>query len=146
MKRIYVIILSLLMLVPVVSGWHSHTHWLYMFTHVNVCHWLANAFFAILSYRLMSPKLLFIAYVFSVICSFVIPLNIPVEGFSVILFFLSGMVCAYTLKGLVYTMLFVAIGFFLPYIAASYHLFMFISGLSIGLSVKLYAAYKTYTR
>lgn len=144
-------VLVMLLLLPLASAMAVSpessclTHFIYMFAHANIIHWLFNAFSLIVLNRVVNVHRCIAAYLASVIISFLpyIQPSHPVVGMSVIIFFFTGFITSCLLRyyrnrhlrisSSYKTMIFqialiLALGFVIPNMAASYHLLAFISG------------------
>ncbi len=154
MNRLYIItasVLALLLLIPFASSMavspasSCYTHFIYMFAHANIIHWLLNAFSLIVLNRVVNVHRCIAAYLASVIISFLpyIQPSHPVVGMSGIIFFFTGFITSCLLRyyrnrhlrmsSSYKTMIFqialvLALGFVIPNMAASYHLLAFVSG------------------
>ena len=111
-----------------------YTHFIYMFAHANLLHWLVNSWAMLFIHRLFTPMRLTAAYLTAVAISFVTWHTTPTLGFSVILFFFIGYILypCWRRKNntiLAQTALFIGIGFLLPSMAASYHLLALVAGI-----------------
>ncbi|MBR5689820.1 MAG: hypothetical protein IKX17_05190 [Prevotella sp.] len=120
-----------------------YTHFIYMFAHANVFHWLLNAAALVILHKILSLPRVATAYITAVAISFlncqlsIINYQLSIRpqavlGFSVILYFLVGTIIRNAWKHdktiFWQTILFLTIGFFLPNIAATYHLLPFLAG------------------
>lgn len=111
-----------------------YTHFIYMFAHANPLHWLVNSWAMLFMHRLFTPMRLTAAYLTAVAISFFTWHDTTTLGFSVILFFFIGYILYPCWKCrnnsvLAQTALFIGIGFFLPSMAASYHLLAMLAGI-----------------
>ena len=110
----------------------AYTHYIYMFAHAGRLHWALNGFAWALLWKIITPARTLVAYLFSVLVSFLLPTigaATNVIGWSVIIFWywgflLPGMVKERRLRFLAL----VAISFFIPGIAASWHFAMLLAG------------------
>lgn len=118
----------------------AYTHYIYMFAHANILHWAFNTWAMLVLHRLFTPLRMLTAYSSAVIISFLatdgipfISATMPVLGFSVVLCFFIGYIllpCRRHNRTAYYqSLLFLLIGFFIPNMAASYHLMAVIVGL-----------------
>ena len=123
-----------------------YTHFIYMFAHANILHWLFNAWGLLIMHKLFTPSRCITAYLIAIAISFLpsspfTPLNPHPPstgglggslGFSVILFFFIGYLIFFFRKrnktAFLQVILFIIIGFFIPNMAATYHLLAFLSG------------------
>ena len=141
MRKIYIIIcfdVLLLGLIPFASKMavykHSpiYTHFIYMFAHANIIHWAVNAWCILVMNNLFTNKRLLVSYIFAIVLSFLYQPKLPVLGMSIIISFFIGFMTFWLYKKhrLVFwqTLILMSIGFFIPNIAALYHLFAFLFG------------------
>lgn len=129
------IILLLLPLIPfrdafaLSLGSSLLSHLSYPLAHASFLHWFFNAFGWMFLWRIASPFRLAVAYAAAVIMGYVLPclcpssVSVPVLGFSVIIFFFSGMILPLlrTSARIRFVLLLFA-SFFLPGIAFMFHL------------------------
>ena len=160
MKRLYLTLASIAVmafLIPM-APWlavsqqsPAYTHFVYMFGHANILHWLINAWALITVHNLLRPHRVITAYTLSVLIT-ILPSHFtlhlspftlhpspftlhpsPLIGSSVITVFFFGFYapCLFRKDRLASFMMLaiLLIGFFIPGIAALPHLVMFILGL-----------------
>ena len=138
-----------------------YTHFIYMFAHANILHWLFNAWGLLIMHKLFTLPRCITAYLIAIAISFLpspsllgrvgerlshlssfifhLSSSSPLLGgprgalgFSVILFFFIGYLIFFFRKrnktAFLQVILFIIIGFFIPNMAATYHLLAFLSG------------------
>lgn len=141
MKSLYITITFCFLLLPLIIVKEKfacsvseplYTHFVYMFAHASLIHWLCNSWSLLVFHNLFRPSRLCAAYILSVLVSF-IPLSAkPVIGLSVIVCFFLGFAARYLYHrnrlGMVLTLVILILSCFLPEIAALYHITMFILG------------------
>ena len=122
-----------------------YQNFIYMFAHANVFHLLCNIFALYVLLRKTKfgrqVMLLSIGYCIAVMSSFIIPISIPVVGFSSVIFALMGLLLRWW-KYMALILLQIALTMFFPNIAWLLHLVCFLLGLSINILVTVY--YKRY--
>lgn len=121
-----------------------YTHIIYMYAHANILHWSINTCSIFFLYRIISPLRFLAAWLASILISF-IPSEKPVVGLSVIIFFFTGIIMSRLFRYyrnskryrcfpgeqktmIIQTIIILIIGFFIPNMAASFHLAAFIAG------------------
>jgi hypothetical protein len=107
----------------------SGSHWLYMFGHAGWLHYLLNGIAWAFLWKVITPARTLVAWMFAVGISFFIPSGSPVIGWSVIIYYYTGL-CLSSMDGGRRNRLFAitALGFFLPHIAGGYHAAMLAAG------------------
>lgn len=108
----------------------SGSHWLYMFGHSGWLHYLLNGMAWAFLWKVITPARTLVAWMFAVGISFFIPSGSPVIGWSVIIYYYTGL-CLSSMDGGRRNRLFAitALGFFLPHnIAGGYHAAMLAAG------------------
>jgi hypothetical protein len=110
-----------------------YTHFVYMFGHANVFHWLINAWSLVVLHNLLRPSRCITAYFLAVLISF-LPGTQSLIGSSVFVTFLMGFLTpvlwvkhrlsAWLIIGIIF------VGFLIPGVAALPHLLMFLSGVA----------------
>lgn len=163
MKRLYITlaaVIGMALLIPIapylaVSADSSlYTHFTYQFAHANILHWIVNGWALLILHNLLRPLRLIIAYLLSVIITF-IPATTPPEpsggmlGSSVITCFFFGFIAPYFWrKGERLTacmmLALIIIGFFIHGIAAWPHLLMFLSGIVWFFPERLYRSFTSF--
>ncbi len=140
MKRLYYLILVSLSLLPLVAyrqdmsvsnGTPFYTHFVYMFAHANIFHWMCNTWSMMLLVNVVRWYRVVAAYILAVIISFIgfIVSSTPVLGASTIVAFFVGYVAQYywshnrtaffcNLAAIILTL-------FIPQFAGACHLAMF---------------------
>ena len=125
-----------------------YTHFVYMFGHANILHWLINSWALLIYHNLLRPGRLAVAYTMAVLITFLPPVGsgeMPLIGASVITCFLFGFCLQYLFyKDRLSALMMVAlilIGFFLPGIAALPHLLMFLCGAAWYVIERLYYSF-----
>lgn len=126
---------------PVDGG--SLQHFVYMFGHATVLHWVVNAWALLVLHNLFRPSRLLVAYVIAVLISFLptfvlyaaTPLQLmkPILGASVITCFFFGMLTTHLWRqgermSACMMAALITIAFFIPGIAAMPHLMTFLAG------------------
>lgn len=153
MKRLYLTLASIAImavLIPlapfmaVSQQSPAYTHFVYMFGHANILHWLINAWALVTIHNLLRPHRLIIAYTLSILITIlpspftILPSHFtlhpsPLIGSSVLTVFFFGFYspCLFRRDKLASLMIvaLIIIGFFIPGIAALPHLVMFLFGL-----------------
>lgn len=108
-------------------------HLFYPLAHASLIHWAFNAYAILTLHAAASPRSLTTAYVLAVILAAVLPPDTPTLGLSVISFFLIGTIltrlCRLRPLTFIQLIIFVAVSFFIPGIAALYHAVMLALGL-----------------
>ena len=158
MKQLYLILSSLLLmaiLIPFHKSMAVHpdaplfTHFVYMAGHANILHWLINAWALFVLHNLFTMARWVMAYICAVVLSFCYYPELPVLGASVFVSFFSGFMLIWLRKRhrLIFWQLLalIRIGFFIPHIAAMYHLAMLLAGLLFNRIEWLIADYKYFT-
>lgn len=157
MKRFSSILIFLLILLPAIPlapffavspTTPSYTHFIYMFAHANIFHWLFNAWGILIFHRIYNTTRCIAAYLTAVITSYILtppstflppPSSLhlqpsPVIGLSVITCFFVGFLGQYFYQrnttALYQAAIFITIGFFIPNMAATYHLVAFLAGMA----------------
>ena len=109
-----------------------YRHMLYIFAHASIIHWLCNSWSLLVFHNLFRPSRLIVAYVLSVLVSFLPLSKLPVLGLSVVVCFFFGFAARYLyLKnrlGMFLTLALLVGSCFLPGFAGLYHIIMFIFG------------------
>ncbi len=107
-------------------------HLVYMFSHASFFHWLCNSWSLLVFHNIFRPSRLIVAYVLSVLVSFLPLSNLPVLGMSVVVCFFIGFAARYLYRknrlGLSLTLAILVGSCFLPGFAGLYHIIMFICG------------------
>lgn len=141
------LLLPLSPLLAVSASSPLYTHFLYMFAHAGILHAVLNAWAIVMLHNIYSIKRLVAAYTAAVAISF-IPLEKPVTGFSVIIFFFIGFIIRHLRRvnplACWQSVAFLIIGFFLPQTAASYHLMAFIAGIAFFHIESLITSYRNF--
>jgi len=129
---------ALLLLLPlsqhmaVGSDTPIYTHYIYMFAHAGWLHWALNGFAWALLWKIITPARTLVAYLFSVLVSFLLPgigAATNVIGWSVIIFWYWGFLLPGMMKERRLRFLALVAGsFFIPGIAASWHFAMLVAG------------------
>jgi len=158
MKQLYYTLLPLVLMLPIIPL-HSlmavspdspgYTHFVYMFGHASLLHWLVNAWALFVLHNLYTVSRWIVAYLCAVVLSFVYYPSLPVLGASVFVSFFSGFMIFWLWHKhrLVFwqLLLLIAIGFLIPHIAAMYHLVMLVAGMAYNRIEWLIADYKYHT-
>lgn len=109
------------------------THILYIFAHASILHCIINTWCLLCLSAVITPLRFSLALFFAIAISFTPLVTAPTVGFSVILFFFYGylarLMYARRALGLVFLIAFLALGLFLPWIAAGLHIAMFLLGI-----------------
>lgn len=109
-----------------------YRHMLYIFAHASIIHWLCNSWSLLVFHNLFRPSRLIVAYVLSVIVSFLPLSKLPVLGLSVVVCFFLGFAARYLYLenrlGMFLTLALLVGSCFLPGFAGLYHIIMFIFG------------------
>jgi len=148
MSRLYLVLAFCLLmatLIPLASvmavspSTPTYTHFVYMFGHANILHWLINAWSFLVLHNVLRWYRLLTAYLLSVTLSFLIShfscssSAAPTIGASVLTCFFFGFIAPWLWQrqkvAVLMMLLLILAGFFLSGFAAGYHLIMFISGL-----------------
>lgn len=159
MKHPFSYILPILLLLPLIPL-HSrmavspdsalYTHFVYMAGHANIIHWLINGWTLFVLHNLYTVSRLIVAYILSVALSFVYYPDRPALGASVIVAFFTGfmLIWLYQRRRLVFwqLMILIVVGFFIPHVAAMYHLVMMAAGLIYNRLEWLAADYRYFTK
>lgn len=104
-------------------------HWIYMFGHAGWLHYLLNGLGWLMMWKIATPARTLTAYLLGVVAVYVLPLPEAVLGWSAILYYYLGLCLAYMPPGRRSRVLaLTCIGFLIPHIAASIHLFMLAAG------------------
>ncbi len=144
MKKLYLTIISsalLLCLIPLRASMACSTssplftHFVYMFTHASILHWICNAWSLLVFHNLFSIPRLLVAYVLAVGLSF-IPLwglqRGGVLGMSVFVCFFLGLAARWLFinnrPALLLSIVLLVLSCFLPGFAGAFHLIMFALG------------------
>lgn len=143
MKQIITTVLPLLLMLSLVplhermavsSSSPFYTHFIYMFGHAGLLHWIINAYALFVMHNLCHPSRLAVAWAAAVILSFIYLPQLPVIGASVFVTFFLGFMSLrlWQRQRLLFWMslLLVSVGFLMPNIAALYHLAMMAAGLA----------------
>lgn len=142
-----ILLLPLSPLLAVSASSPLYTHFLYMFAHAGILHAVLNAWAFVMLHNIYSIKRLVAAYTAAVAISF-IPLDKPVTGFSVIIFFFIGFIIRHLRRksplAFWQSIAFLGIGFFLPRTAASYHLMAFFAGVAFFHIESLITSYRNF--
>lgn len=108
-----------------------YTHFVYMFAHANILHWLINAWAIMALHRIISARMAVIAYTTAVVLSFFT--SQLTVGASAMIFFVFGCLTPTLLTHnrvfLLQIAVFLILAFFLPNIAAGIHLTAYIVGI-----------------
>lgn len=111
----------------------AYTHFVYMFGHANVIHWLINSVSLVLLTNLISLPRMVTAYVSAVAVSFLLYDDMAVIGASVFVCWLVGFMSLWlwNKRRMAFWQMAAAtvIMFFIPGIAAMHHLAMMAAGL-----------------
>ena len=67
-----------------------YRHMLYIFAHASIIHWLCNSWSLLVFHNLFRPSRLIVAYVLSVLVSFLPLSKLPILGLSVVVCFFLG--------------------------------------------------------
>lgn len=142
LQLIFTVCLSLLMLflLPYAPAMAVHpndtallTHILYIFAHASILHCILNTWCLLCLSAVITTLRFSLALFFAIAISFTPLVTAPTVGFSVILFFFYGylarLMYARRALGLVFLIAFLALGLFLPWIAAGLHIAMFLLGI-----------------
>lgn len=151
MKRLYITLAACILMAflipfapvlalrPVCGGISVTSHFLYMFAHASLLHWLVNTWSFLVLHNVLRWYRLLVAYLLAVAISFV-PATVPagspagVIGASVITTFFFGFIAPYYWhrnKSIPLMMAaLIVIGCFLPNIAAAFHAVPFIVGIA----------------
>lgn len=109
-----------------------YRHMLYIFAHASIIHWLCNSWSLLVFHNLFRPSRLIVAYVLSVLVSFLPLSKLPVLGLSVVVCFFLGFAARYLYiknrLGMFLTLALLVGSCFLPGFAGLYHIIMFIFG------------------
>ena len=102
----------------------TYTHLIYMFAHANILHWAINAYALIVMHKFCTPAALTAAYICAVAISFLPIYTQPTLGMSVMIYFLIAKIITQRKnKAIILPIaIFIVAGFFLPNIAAAFHL------------------------
>ncbi len=116
-----------------------YTHFLYVFTHANILHWLINAWAIMALHRIVSVRMAAVAYSTAVILSFFTDQS--TVGASAMIFFVFGCLTPTLLTHkrvfLLQIAIFLVLAFFLPNIAAGIHLAAYIVGIVYIVACKM---------
>lgn len=108
------------------------THFVYMFAHANVLHWACNAWSVLALHNTLRWYRVSLAYVLAVLLSFLLPLQMPVIGASVIVCFFIGFIAKYlyckSRRAFYMTIALIVLSCLLPGYAGVYHVVMFAFG------------------
>ena len=159
MKRLYAVTLAVIImafLIPLapymaISGDSPYyTHFVYMFGHANILHWLINGWALLVLHNLFRPYRLFIAYILSALMTFspLISHTSPLVGSSVLTCFFFGFMLPWLyykskVSAFMMTAL-ILVGFFIPGIAALPHLIMFVSGFCWCFVERIYHSFTNF--
>lgn len=110
-----------------------YTHFVYMFGHANVFHWIVNSLSLVLLTNLVSLPRMVAAYASAVAVSFLVYDDMPVVGASVLVCWLVGFMSLWLWnkrrRAFWQIAIVTVIMFFVPGIAAMHHLAMMAAGL-----------------
>ena len=142
MRTLYLTIIFVALMALAIPLHHSlavsassplYTHFVYMFGHAGFIHWAVNSWCLVMLHHHFRAIRIVLAWLASVILSFIYYPSLPVLGASVLISFFMGITAPwlYTYKRLAFLqMLFIlAIGCFIPHIAGVYHLVLFTLGI-----------------
>lgn len=108
------------------------THFTYLFFHGDIIHLLCNSYalWFCLDKKRFSPKIIIPVYLITVAASFIISSPIPIIGISGAIFSIIGINLSAipTKTNIIYTIIILATGFFVPHISGLTHLVCFIMG------------------
>lgn len=112
-----------------------YTHFVYMFGHATVLHWLCNSWSLLVLHNLFRPSRLIVSYILSVAVSFLPSLGglgAGLIGISVIVCFFIGFMSRYLYRknrsAFIMTAALLFLSCFLPGFAGYYHIIMFTLG------------------
>lgn len=109
-----------------------YTHFVFMVGHAGWIHWACNSWSLIVLHNIIKWYRLLVAYICSVMLSFILVLDKPVIGASVIVTFLMGMLARqlYIKSKLSFylTVSLLVFSCFLPGFAGIYHIILFLLG------------------
>ena len=148
MTKLYITLIAAALLLPgiplaplvaVSEASPLYTHFVYMFGHANLLHWVINAWALLMLHNILHPSRLVVAYMLAVMITG-IPYVVPdvtsgsqgLVGLSVINCFFFGFILPHTIRtdklsALMMTAL-MLVGFFIPGIAALPHVIMYVCG------------------
>lgn len=110
-----------------------YVHLLYMFAHASLLHLLVNTWCMVTLINVLTPSRFLAAYLSAFWLSYIVPVHLPVLGFSVIIFWYYGFISQHLWRHNRFTLLsfipIVLIGFFFPHIASGFHLLAFLAGM-----------------
>lgn len=118
----------------------------YVFLHENYLHLAVNVYCLYYLRSFLHFEYLAPAYITAVLLHVVLPCDLPVIGFSVVLFFFTGILAAHRYKVLFYALPFIAISFFCPHIAALFHVLSCLTGMGFERCRMLYIKYGTFRK
>lgn len=141
MKSLYITFLFSLLILPLILLKGSfaclpvsplYRHILYIFSHASIIHWLCNSWSLLVFHNLFRTSRLIVAYVLSVLVSFLPLSKLPVLGLSVVVCFFLGFAARYLYSknrlGMFLTLALLVGSCFLPGFAGLYHIVMFLLG------------------
>lgn len=141
MNTLYITFAFALLLLPLIllkgsfaclPGSPLYRHLIYLFSHASFIHWLCNSWSLLVFHNLFRPSRLIVAYVLSVLVSFLPLSKLPVLGMSVVVCFFFGLAARYIYgknrRGLVLSLALLVGSCFLPGFAGLYHIIMFVCG------------------
>ena len=108
-----------------------YTHFVYMFAHADILHWAINAWAILAMHRIISVRMAAVAYIAAVILSFFA--KQPTVGASAMVFFVFGCLTPTLLSHrkifLLQIIIYLAVAFLLPGVAAGLHCAAYIVGI-----------------
>lgn len=141
MKSLYITFSFCILILPLIllqkslaclPGFPLYRHLLYLFSHASFFHWLCNSWSLLVFHNIFRPSRLIVAYVLSVLVSFLPLSNMPVLGMSVVVCFFIGFAARYLYRknrlGFSLTLAILIGSCFLPGFAGLYHIIMFAFG------------------
>lgn len=142
MTKLYITLLACALMLPIIpfskyvaAGTTSplFTHFVFMFGHASVLHWLCNTWGLLMLHNLFKWRRLITAWGLSVILSFVFIPDKPVLGASVFVAFFMGLIAVQQFRrdktAAILTLLILVISCFLPGFAGSYHIILYLAGM-----------------